>query len=288
VRRAAAELLDVTAHPSAPVEVLVEKLGVPRDPSRSPLVQIMFNVLNFAEPVLDLPGLPSRTIAVEKPGSPLDLTVYVLERDGRLAVDLLYNPDLFDGDRIRTLLADYVAALGAFSRAPQAPVAEVAAGLPPVVPALPGAMTVRDPDEGFGGDAGPAVAAPDIESAVAAVWREVLGRAAILPTDNFFDVGGTSLALVAVRSRLAARFGPRLKIVDLFRHPTIRSLATHLAGSSGSDAPAGTDDAAAPDIPELDQIRQRVAARRERAASRRGRRLPGGTATTDERRGDEA
>ena len=276
VRRAAAELLEVAAHPSAPVEVLVDKLGVARDTSRAPLVQIMFNVLNFAEPVLDLPGLQTRTIAVEKPGSPLDMTVYVLERGGRLAVDLLYNPDLFDGDRVTTLLADYAAVLGSFAEAPQVPVAGIAAELPHDLPSPPDAMTVRTPEEPLGAAA--AVGAADVESAVADVWCEVLGREGIAPTDNFFDVGGTSLALTAVRARLTAQFGPRLKIVDLFRHPTIRSLAAFLERAAD-----GPDNSA----PELDQVHQRVAARRERAA-RRGRRLPGGPGTTPDRRGDQA
>ena len=276
VRRAAAELLDVTAHPSAPIEVLVDKLGLPRDASRAPLVQIMFNVLNFSEPVLGLPGLQTQTIAVDKPGSPFDMTVYVLERGGRLAVDLLYNPDLFTGERVSALLTDYVALLASFAETPQDRVADVAAELPSHIPSPPDAMTVRTPEEPPGAAA--AVGAPDVESAVAGVWCEVLGRDAIAPTDNFFDVGGTSLALTAVRARLTAQFGPRLKIVDLFRHPTIRSLAAFLErAADGPDTPA----------PELGHVLQRVAARRERAA-RRGHRPPGGPGTTPERRGDQA
>jgi mycobactin peptide synthetase MbtE len=273
VRRAAAELLDVAAHPSAPVEVLVDKLGLPRDTSRAPLVQIMFNVLNFADPVLDLPGLRTKTIVLDKPGSPFDMTVYVLERDGRLAVELLYNPDLFTCERVTALLADYATLLGAFAEAPWARVADVAAGLPKAIPTPPGAMTVRVCEEPADGAA---AAAADVEAAVAAVWTEVLGREAIAPTSNFFDVGGTSLTLTAVRARLSAQFGRQLKIVDLFRHPTIRSLAAFLRRAAGDP-----HDPA----PGLDQVHDRVAARRERAA-RRGSRRPGGPGTTPDRRGD--
>jgi amino acid adenylation domain-containing protein len=283
VRRAAAELLDIAAHPSAPVEVLVDKLGLARDTSRAPLVQVMFNVLNFADPALALPGLRTRPVAVDKPGSPLDMTVYALERDGRLAIDLLYNPDLFTRERVTALLADYAALLGAFATDPWAPVAGVAAGRPAVLPVPPGAMTVRAPAPAPGDSSGAGPAAADVagaEAAVAAVWREVLGRAAIGPGDNFFDVGGTSLALTMVRARLSAQFGRPLKIVDLFRHPTIRSLAAFLGRAApGPDDPGPGSG--------LDQVHQRVAARRERAA-RRGRRLPGGPGTPPDQRGDQA
>lgn len=258
VRRAAAELLDATAHPAAPVEVLVDRLGLARETSRAPLVQIMFNVLNFAEPELELPGLTAETVTVDKPGSPFDMTVYVLPRDGRLAVDVLYNPDLFAAQRIGALLAGYAAVVAAFAADPDAAVAGVAPDLPCSASPPPGAMTVLAADDAFaGGAAGDGAA----EAAVTAIWGEVLGRDGIQPTDNFFDVGGTSLALIAVRARLVARFGREVKAVDLFRYPTPRSLAAFLDGSAAA--------------PEPDQLHRRVAARRERAA-RRARRLPTG------------
>ncbi|HEY8021178.1 MAG TPA: phosphopantetheine-binding protein, partial [Thermoanaerobaculia bacterium] len=46
--------------------------------------------------------------------------------------------------------------------------------------------------------------------------------------DNFFDVGGHSLHLMRLQDRLSARWG-EVPIVELFRHPTIRSLASYLA-----------------------------------------------------------
>jgi len=48
--------------------------------------------------------------------------------------------------------------------------------------------------------------------------------------DNFFDVGGQSLAMVAVHERLQAELGIELPLVELFEHTTIRSLAARLAG----------------------------------------------------------
>ena len=80
------------------------------------------------------------------------------------------------------------------------------------------------------------------EREVAEVWREVLGTDAIGPDDNFFDLGGNSLLLIRLAARLGDRLGSTATAVDLFRFPTVRTLAAHLAaeGGPGADAPAGT------------------------------------------------
>ncbi|MFY0533911.1 phosphopantetheine-binding protein [Nannocystis pusilla] len=50
--------------------------------------------------------------------------------------------------------------------------------------------------------------------------------------DRFFDLGGHSLQLARVRAELERATGRAIAIVELFRHPTIRSLAAHLGGAT--------------------------------------------------------
>ncbi|KZB79249.1 non-ribosomal peptide synthetase [Amycolatopsis regifaucium] len=258
VRGGAAELLAATAHPAAPVERLVEALGVPRDPAYAPLVQVMFNVLNFTEPRLDLPGVASAWLPVDKPGSPFDLTVYVHD-DG---VELLYNPDLFDQARMAGLAEDYVALLDVLAAAPDAPVGTSAPELPRagVRTAAPAAMT-RAPARPPAAVADPAALAAT-EAVIARAWCDILGVAEVGHTDNFFDVGGHSLALARVHAQVTARLGRRIPMVDLFSHPTVRALAAHLhsGGTAG---------------PELARAAERVAARRARTQTRRPRSTAG-------------
>ena len=261
VRRCADELLAATAHPAAPIERLVNALGVARDPARAPLVQVMFNVLNFAQPRLDLPGVRADWVPVRRPGSPFDLTVYVEEH----GVELLYNPDLFDRSRMDVLAEDYLTLVAALAAAPAVPVGATEPLLPrPAVrtPA-PHAMT----DERSGPAASPVAADPAAvaatEATISAVWRDVLGLATVRVTDNFFDVGGHSLALAAVHAKLCARIGRQIPLVELFTHPNIRALAAYLHG--------------AVENPELARAAQRVAARLGRT-QRRGRRRAAGTA----------
>ncbi len=91
--------------------------------------------------------------------------------------------------------------------------------------------------------AAPAAASPPsgrLEMLLAEIWREVLrlpGSAARLGAeDNFFDLGGQSLAMVAVHERLQEELGIEIPLVELFEHSTIRSLAARLAGSDPGHA----------------------------------------------------
>ncbi|MBB4635035.1 non-ribosomal peptide synthetase [Longimicrobium terrae] len=83
---------------------------------------------------------------------------------------------------------------------------------------------------------GAVVPAGGMEARMAAVWREVLGVAAVGMEDNFFDLGGHSLLLVKLQARVAAEFGVQVPVVELFQFPTARALAGRLA--HGADAGA--------------------------------------------------
>jgi amino acid adenylation domain-containing protein len=69
----------------------------------------------------------------------------------------------------------------------------------------------------------------DLAETVAAAWREVLGVERVGLRDNFFDLGGHSLLLVALHEKLEARLDRKLAVVDLFQHPTVESFVLFLA-----------------------------------------------------------
>jgi acyl carrier protein len=87
-----------------------------------------------------------------------------------------------------------------------------------------------------------------IETIVASVFREVLGRDGIGVDDNFFALGGDSLRGADVAMRLQAIFGLDLGGVAVFRRPTVAALADEIRDRRGpQDAPsASTDGADAP------------------------------------------
>ncbi|MEU8827138.1 non-ribosomal peptide synthase/polyketide synthase [Streptomyces sp. NPDC048636] len=65
----------------------------------------------------------------------------------------------------------------------------------------------------------------DAERALAEIWGTLLGRDRIGVEDNFFMLGGDSILSIQVASR-ARQAGLSLTPRELFRHPTIASLAT--------------------------------------------------------------
>jgi amino acid adenylation domain-containing protein len=64
-----------------------------------------------------------------------------------------------------------------------------------------------------------------MEDVVSAVWQDVLGRDDVGIHDNFFDIGGHSLAALRVLSLVKARTGVELHTLDFFQQPTIAGLA---------------------------------------------------------------
>lgn len=79
---------------------------------------------------------------------------------------------------------------------------------------------------------------PGLEAAIAAIWSEVLEIEGVGARDDFFKLGGNSLAGTRAVRSLARRTGVRVQLRDLLRHPTPEAMAGHLepapqrAGSS--------------------------------------------------------
>jgi acyl carrier protein len=66
------------------------------------------------------------------------------------------------------------------------------------------------------------------ERTIAAIWQEALGIERVGIHDNFFEVGGTSILLVQVNSRLRESFKTNIPMVEMFRHSSISSMVKYL------------------------------------------------------------
>ena len=71
------------------------------------------------------------------------------------------------------------------------------------------------------------------ERQLATIWSQVLDRPQISRTDNFFNIGGDSLAAMRVNARLEL-LGYRTPLQRQFSHPILLDLATHLDRGSTS------------------------------------------------------
>ncbi len=69
----------------------------------------------------------------------------------------------------------------------------------------------------------------DLEQTIAAIWQQAFDVERVSIHSNFFDLGGNSLMLARVHTKLRAALQRDIKIVELFKHSTIHSLAKHLS-----------------------------------------------------------
>jgi len=106
--------LEAFSNQDVPFEKLVEELKPQRDLSRTPLFQVFFNVLNFSDGRIELPGLSEGYVSPaavwaesDEVWSQFDMTLYVRDRGEDLQLISVYNSDIFAGPRIATMLDQF-------------------------------------------------------------------------------------------------------------------------------------------------------------------------------------
>ncbi|MPZ39502.1 MAG: amino acid adenylation domain-containing protein [Rhizobiales bacterium] len=72
------------------------------------------------------------------------------------------------------------------------------------------------------------VPATDMERALAAIWGEVLGRQAIGRHDDFFVLGGNSIAAAQVAAAVRDQYGVEPALRSFFDAPTLEAFAAHV------------------------------------------------------------
>jgi surfactin family lipopeptide synthetase A len=71
------------------------------------------------------------------------------------------------------------------------------------------------------------------EFRLAAIWHDVLGVKNATPDDDFFLLGGSSLGVMRVITRVAAEFGVQVAASEMFHDATLRRLAQRIDERSG-------------------------------------------------------
>lgn len=110
------------------------------------------------------------------------------------------------------LCPSHFVAVDTFPRLPSGKVDRAA--LPP-----PGGQTAASPAVPL---------ATEAERQLAAIVERLLHRAPVGATDNFFRIGGHSLAAAQLTARVRAAFGVEIRIADVFAHPTVSALAAYV------------------------------------------------------------
>jgi amino acid adenylation domain-containing protein/non-ribosomal peptide synthase protein (TIGR01720 family) len=111
--------LDAYAHQELPFEKLLEELQPERDLSRTPLFQVYFNMLNFPDTEIELPGLTVKLLLPPEVESKFDLTMYIKEARDGIELQLVYNADLFARERTLEMLEQFAHLLEQIAETPE-------------------------------------------------------------------------------------------------------------------------------------------------------------------------
>ncbi|HET9172572.1 MAG TPA: condensation domain-containing protein [Actinospica sp.] len=242
-RRTVAEAFE---HQDYPFELLVSELAPRRADGRNPIFQTMFiyqksgrHPAHAALHVADKgatpgvwAGLTAAPFPLDKQDDQLELLLEVVHDGGRLVALLKYRKSVFSEAAAGRAAEHYVTLLRSAVAGPDRSVAdlpldsqgrlEIEGRVETQVPVAPRTVVAAAPSEH--------------ERRVTAVWQQVLQRREFGREDNFFDLGGTSMLLLQVYELLdGAAADPPLKGSELFRYPTVASLAARLGGGEGRD-----------------------------------------------------
>lgn len=221
------------AHQRFPFEKLVEMLNPPRDPSRTPLYSVNFTLIRpviaserFGD--IDLVSMPSQMT-----GAQYDLLFFMVKRDDGWRIVCESSASLYDTSTPDRILARWEDALKLLLDGLEANDAD-------------GATLMRN----FGlaqsaADAVPPVRRPEplsgdsaTDTAITALWRELLQRDDIDLNSHFFDSGGHSLLALRMLARVRQIVGRPVSVAVLFQRPV---LADFLAAIR-NDATSIVDD----------------------------------------------
>lgn len=202
--RVAKALVAAYAHKDLPFEQLVAELAPPRDPTRSPVVQV-----NFAyHPVGTIGALALHGCSVTEhlrdfATAKFELTLRVEETsDGLTVAWAEFDESVLDTGLVEGLLSAYMEVLRAV--APGVPVSRL----------LPARSAT--------------------ERALTRIFANVLGVETVGPHDDFFRLGGHSLQLVDIAVRVRAELNRHIGLRELYATPTVAGAAALLDPSGAS------------------------------------------------------
>ncbi|WP_084655392.1 condensation domain-containing protein [Nocardia altamirensis] len=208
---------------TVPFERVVEAIGGPWNPAYSPVFQTLFVQQVLERPDLSRWGLTVDWQTIDTGTTLYDLVMHVAETGGELVCHLTYNTALLDATAAADLADDFRTVAAAAAAAPTTKVDELLSALPVreyVVDSAGFDEDAAEPDE-------VAYEAPigDRELRLAALWATALERTEIGRNDDFFLLGGTSLAATRVISQIMDEFGVSISLRELFESPTIVTAA---------------------------------------------------------------
>ncbi|MGY3677104.1 non-ribosomal peptide synthetase [Streptomyces sp. TE33382] len=109
--RTNAVVLGALEHQDITFEQLVADAGLPRDTSRNPLAQVMFQCIEAREHIWELPGLAVERERVSRASAKVDLSLIAVNLDDGVQLDLVGETSLFEPATVERMLDSLVEVL---------------------------------------------------------------------------------------------------------------------------------------------------------------------------------
>jgi non-ribosomal peptide synthetase component F len=126
LRRAREVCLGAYMHQDVPFVSLVQAIRPERDPSRTPLFQVLLVLQNAPAEAVGVEGARLRPLSFEAPIAKFDLTLFVYERGTELTAYIEHNTDLFERATVERLAVQLQETIGNLVSAPEAPLSALA------------------------------------------------------------------------------------------------------------------------------------------------------------------
>ncbi len=233
-------VLDAFAHQDLPFERLVRELAPERDVAQLPFSPVMFAFSTLSSYQLDA-DTPLTVTEIHADATHNELVL--VAEDGPAGLELCYEYDrnLFEPPTIERLHGHLVRLLTKVAAAPSLPVRDLTTIIPARRESRNGTAPTRKADrkalaclalprddvhDAPTGSTGPRDA---VERAIAALFQELLGQAPVSVQDSFFDLGGHSLLVTLLVTRIRRDFMIDLPMRTIFDSPTVEALAAEVA-----------------------------------------------------------
>ncbi|MHA6765594.1 condensation domain-containing protein [Streptacidiphilus sp. PAMC 29251] len=219
-----ATVLDAFVHAGLPFDRVVEELAPPRNPGRTPLVQVMVVQQTAAVALPQAGGLRFEEHPLPRPAARFDLVLeFAPDSAGGCALTVEYNTDLFDPRTVAGMSGHLRRLLEGMADGPQRTLAELPmladdeqrpVYVGPVEPEpVPAVRVVRHVPP-----------RTPTERILAAILADVLQVERVGADDNFFQLGGDSILSIQVVAR-ARQADLRVTSRDVYQHQTVAALA---------------------------------------------------------------
>lgn len=193
-----------------PFEELAEHLPYDYPMNRNPLFDIMFIYENAEDRVNKISNLICKNVDIDLEIALFDLTFELIEEKGELHLNLYYNRDLFAPELVKQWIDNYMKILQYMMGNPTGYISD---------------FVLEKKEEGIVNH----VYYYQVIEQIQDVLGKVTGNREIDVDSNFFEMGIRSIHAMQIVDQLYENY--KISITDLFKYPTIASLAGFISGA---------------------------------------------------------